>query len=278
MITNSVLKIVRGSIEKHAEEEKKRKQEEEKNAEKVRKRKERMAEKEAKEALANPNPKPKPKPKSPPPQPALIPAVEYVKAERRQANLPESAVEENAMIEEKLVRAELREKKGADINSELDTYLDTQTFSKKIVYANWADRVASEMREWVLRPRKADEPQPMKITEFFREKGIYHRDFYRLMKRYPILEYSLNFALQALGDIRERNVLENKWNAPAGMFMMGHYDEDWRKETERREAAKVKQVIAAGVNIEAVMDAMTIPVAPTEEVRLKKEQDMKREK
>lgn len=277
MIKEGVLKIVRESIERHAEEEKKRKQEEEKNAEKVRKRKERMAEKEAKEAKEGVEPKPKPKPKSPPPQPALIPAVEYVKAERKKAGLPEDPKEEEALIEERLVRAELRESKGADISSELDSYLDTHTFSKKIVYANWADRVAKELVEWASRPRKPEEPQPMKVTEFFREKGIFHRDFHRLKKRYPVLEKAFDFALQAIGDIRERNMLENKWNASVGMYTMGYYDEDWRKEQERREAAKVKQAAAAGADVKALMLDMTTPVAPTEEVRLKVERDKNRD-
>ncbi len=276
MMQESVLKIVRESIERHAEEEKKKAAEEAKNEEKVRKRKERMAKKEAEQAKAGAEYKPRKKPAAPPPQPALIPAVEYVKAERKKAGLPGDPKEEAAQIEERLVRAELRELKGADINSDLDSYLDTQTFSKKIVYANWADRVAKELHDWVTRPRKDDEPQPMKISEFFREKGIYHRDFYRLMKRYPVLEHALDFALQALGDIRERNVLENKWNAAAGMYMMGKYDEDWRKETERREAAKTKLAAAAGVDIKAVITDFLTPVAPTEEVREKVAKDKKR--
>jgi hypothetical protein len=206
--------------------------------------------------------------------PPHIAAVANVNRERKKEGLPESTVEEMAMIEERLARKDLA--KGGSIKSDIDSYLDTQSFSRKIVTANWADRVAKELVEWINKPRSPEEVQPMKITEFFREKGIFHRDFYLLAKKHDILQKALDYALQALGDIRERNVLEGKWNPNAGMFMMGHYDENWRKEQERREAAKVKQAEATGVDFKALMLDMTAPVAPTEEVRAKLESDKKR--
>ena len=220
-------------------------------------------------------------------QPSLIPAVEYVRAQRSKRNLPREAKEEAEQIEERLTRAELNIPsdapvptrgtqgcglpKGASISSELDTYLDTHTFTKKIVYGNWADRVAKELIEWASMPRSPEEMQPMKITEFLREKGIYFRDFKRLMDKHEILQKAHDFAKQALGDIRERNVLENKWNATAGMRMMGHYDENWQKETERLEGAKLKQASASSTDFKALIASVMTPAEPTEEVRLIKE-------
>lgn len=197
-------------------------------------------------------------------------AIEYVKAERKKAGLPENVKDEIAAIEDKMATKELS--KGGSINSDIDKYLDTQTFSHKIVTANWAERIARELKCWVDKPYPPENP-PIKITEFFREAGIYHRDFYRIAKKYEILQQALDYALQTLGDIRERYVLENRWNASAGMYMMGLYDEEWRKEIQRREAAKLKQAEATGTDVKALFLEMTKPVASTEEVRKKLAED-----
>jgi len=200
-------------------------------------------------------------------------AVEYVNIERRKEGLPQHSEEEGAIIEEKLARKELA--KGAGIVSDIDSYLDTQTFSRKIVTANWAERVAKELVEWINKPRGPEELQPIKVTEFFKEKGIFFRDFHKISKKYEILDAALKYANQALGDIRERNMLEGKWNPTVGMFTMGQYDPNWREEQERREAAKVKQAEATGVDFKALMLDMTTPVLPTEEVREKLAKDKK---
>ncbi len=210
-------------------------------------------------------------------KPAVNKAVEHVKRERIKEGLPEDVRREMKDIEEKLVRADL---KGADINSELDSYLDTQTFTRKIVNANWADRVAKMLVEWVNKPCGMDEDgnfkYPIKVTEFFREKGIYHRDFHTLKNKFPVLKQALDYAEMVLGDIRERNMLEGKWNVTVGMFTMGQYDPKWREEQDRRESAKLKQAEATGVNVNALMAEMITPVPQTEEVRVKMEQDKKR--
>jgi len=90
-----------------------------------------------------------------------IPAVEYVEKERKRQGL-EGVRKEMADIEEALLQKEWREKekirklKGADVNSDLDSYLDTQTFSRKVATANWADKVARELVSWVNKPRPLD--------------------------------------------------------------------------------------------------------------------------
>jgi hypothetical protein len=200
-------------------------------------------------------------------------AVDYVRAERKKAGLPAEVRKEMADIEEKHVRQSWRvkNKQTSAITSPIDSYLDTWTFDRKIVTANWSDRVAKELVQWINMPREAGK-EPAKLTEFFREKGIYHEDFYRLAKQYPILEKAIDYALQALGDFRERNVLENRWNASAGMFMMGHYDKDWQAENERRENAKLKQAAASGTDFKAIITDMLAPVSSTEEVRLRLEE------
>lgn len=212
--------------------------------------------------------------------PTYSQAVRYVNMEREKAGLPKDVKEEIASIEEKSIRRDLKELKGSNIKSDIDSYLDMQTFSRRVVTENWANRVAKELVDWINAPRERDEngnvKDPIKLNEFFREKGIFHRDFYRLALKYEVLQFAIEYAKYALGDIRERNVLEGKWNANAGMFMMGQYDPIWKQELERREAAKLKQAEAAGVDFKAIVADMMSPVAPTEEVRLKKEADEKR--
>lgn len=223
------------------------------------------------------NPKPKKPGRKEDPEPH-IKAVKYVKEERRRAGLPTEVKEELESIEEESVRAEMRASRDGSLREKkeslkyLDEYLDTKTFSRKIVTENWAERVAKELVLWV-----EATPGAIKLNEFFREKGIYHRDFYRIAKKHPILESAIDYALRALGDTRERKILHNEWNPTVGMFMMGHYDEDWRAEMTRREDAKLKQSIANTVDIAAIVKETIQPVAPTEEVRMKVERDNKRE-
>jgi hypothetical protein len=220
--------------------------------------------------MGRPRTKEGPPPKNDGHIPAQNGAVNYVNAERAKEGLPADPKVEAINTEEKLLKVELR--KGGSIASALDSYLDTCTFSRKIVNENWANRVAKELVMWINAPRVKGK-EPYKITEFLREKGIYHGDFYRLSQQYEILRQATDYALQALGDIRERNMLENVWNTNVGMFMQGHYDKDWRKEQERREAAKVTQAAASGTDFKAIITDMLTPVAPTEEVRLKVERD-----
>jgi len=210
-------------------------------------------------------------------QEPYIKAVRYVKDERRRAGLPTEVKEEIESIEEESVRIEMKASRDTSLKEKkestkyIDNYLDTKTFSRKIVNENWAERVAKDLVLWV-----EATPGAIKLNEFFREKGIYHRDFYRIAKTHPILESAIDYALRALGDTRERKVLQNEWNASAGMFMMGHYDEDWRAETSRREDAKIKSSIANTIDIAAIVRETIQPVAPTEEVRKKREEDSKR--
>lgn len=213
-------------------------------------------------------------------QSPYVAAIKFVRSERVAKGLPAGAKEELESIEEAGVRSDLASSRRMDAKDKLhavecktiEEYLDTKTFTRKIANAMWAERVAHELVEWIDAPRE-DGKQPIKLTEFFREKGIYHRDFHRLSKQYEILAQAADYALRALGDIRERNVLENKWNPTAGMFMMGHYDEDWATEMRRREEAKQKQNVSQTIDLAAIVRETIKPVAPTEEVRVKLERD-----
>lgn len=212
-----------------------------------------------------------------------IAAVRYVRSERVKAGLPAEVKEELESIEEESVRREFRRLKSSrkmDAKDKvhavdcktIEEYLDTKTFTRRVANEMWADKVAKELVAWIKKPRE-DGRDHIKLTEFFREQGIYHRDFHRLSKKYPILEQAAEYAKLALGDVRERNILEGKWNVQAGMFMMGHYDEEWMAEMRRREEAKQKQSLSQTVDLAAIVRDTISPVAPTEEVRMKKEKD-----
>ena len=212
-----------------------------------------------------------------------IMAVRHVRSERMSEGLPAEVKEELESIEEEAVRNELRSSRKMDAKDKLhaaecktiEDYLDTKTFTRRIANEMWANKVAKALVAWVKRPRE-DGKDPIKLTEFFMEEGIYHRDFHRLAKRYDVLGHAADFALKALGNIRERNVLENKWNAAAGMFMMGHYDDDWAAELRRREEAKQKQNAISTIDLSAIVKETIKPVAATEEVKRKKEEDERR--
>jgi hypothetical protein len=146
------------------------------------------------------------------------------------------------------------------------SYYDTITFSRHVISEQWATRVAKELVQWV-----EANPDAIKINEFLRLKGIYYRDFYYFVGKYEILEKALNYAKRALGDYRERNVLERKWDSSCGQYMMGHYSDEWREETERRDKVKSEQNQTTNVDLTDILKVVMKPQAPTEEVRLRKE-------
>lgn len=212
-----------------------------------------------------------------------VSAVRYVRNERMKEGLSAESKEELENIEEESLRQELSSSRKMDAKDKIhavqcktiEEYLDTKTFTRKIADEMWAKKVAQELVEWVNKPRD-DGRDKIHLGEFFIEKGIYHRDFHRLSKRYEVLAQAADYAIKVLGCIRERNILENKWNPTAGMFMMGHYNEDWAAEMRRREEAKQKQNITNTIDLAGIVRDTIRPVAPTEEVRLKIEQDSKR--
>lgn len=146
------------------------------------------------------------------------------------------------------------------------SYYDTITFSRHVISEQWATRVAKELVQWV-----EANPDAIKINEFLRLKGIYYRDFYYFVGRFEILEKALNYAKRALGDYRERNVLERKWDSSCGQYMMNHYSDEWREETERRDKVKSEQNQTTNVDLTEILKIVMKPQAPTEEVRLRKE-------
>lgn len=146
------------------------------------------------------------------------------------------------------------------------SYYDTITFSRHVISEQWATRVARDLVAWV-----EGNPDAIKINEFLRLKGIYYKDFYYFAERYEILGKALDYAKRALGDIRERNILQRKWDSSAGQYMMGHYDSDWRAETERRDKAKSEQNQTTTTDLTEILKVVMKPQEATEEVRQRKE-------
>ena len=187
-------------------------------------------------------------------------AVMYVKGERIAQGYPPDAKDELRAIE--LVRqknAQEMAKQGKDIPYQ---YLDALTFSKKIATEMWAERTARELIQWV-----EANPCAIKINEFVRQKGLFPRDFDYLVSKYEKLRNAVDYAKRALGDNRERNVLENKWNASAGMYMMNHYDPDWKAETERRDKAKSDQNATTVTDLTSILGVVMKPTPITDEVK-----------
>ena len=187
-------------------------------------------------------------------------AVMYVKGERIAQGYPPDAEDELRAIE--LVRqknAQEMAKQGKDIPYQ---YLDALTFSKKIATEMWAERTARELIKWV-----EANPNAIKINEFVRQKGLFPRDFDYLVSKYEKLRNAVDYAKRALSDIRERKVLENEWNASAGMYMMNHYDPDWKAETERRDKAKSDQNTTSTVDLTSILGVVMKPTPITDEVK-----------
>lgn len=187
-------------------------------------------------------------------------AVMYVKSERiAQGYPPDSKDELRAIEADRQRNVALRKEQPKAIPYQ---YLDTLTFSKKIATDMWAERVAKELIEWV-----ENNPSAIKINEFIRQKGIFHRDFFYLASKHERLGQAVEYAKRALGDIRERNILENKWNASAGMYMMNHYDPDWKAETERRDSVKLQQSQTSTTDLTQILGVVMKPAELTDEVR-----------
>lgn len=138
---------------------------------------------------------------------------------------------------------------------------DLLTFDKKIVNEKWAKELSTKLVIWVNETEDA-----IKIGEFLQKEKVYWEDFNNLKKRFPFLEMACKYANNILGNKRERNILEEKWNATAGMYMMNKYDEDWKQETERRDSIKLKQSQATFTDLKGILEVVAAQTPHTEEV------------
>lgn len=187
-----------------------------------------------------------------------VKAVKTVKKERLRAGLPEDPVEEAIEIEKRLDPSNVDLKK----EPELDLYWDTQCFGRKVADKMWAEKVARKLVNWAVTTKTA-----LKINEFFQEENIWYKDFYRLKKKFEILDRAHDIAMRAIGDHRERGMMEKKYDASVGMYMQGLYDPEWKAEQDRRDSLRVRLNSVSPELIMEKIKELTTRVDPTDEVR-----------
>lgn len=108
-------------------------------------------------------------------------------------------------------------------------YTDMFSFKEKPVSDRWIEALAAQLVKWAM-----DDPQALKISQFYKVRGINSSDMTRWLGRSEVLRHAHKFALQTIGDRREVGAILRVYEPGMIRYMMPHYDEDWRKEEEHK--------------------------------------------
>lgn len=117
----------------------------------------------------------------------------------------------------------------------VDFYQDLFTLREKPVSQEVIKRILSEALHEAIR-----NPKLLKLTTYFRERGLSHQTIKRWAKTYPWAQELYDETKQAIGDNRELGALTNKLNASMVMYNMPLYDPEWMEMLKLRESLKHK--------------------------------------
>jgi len=120
-------------------------------------------------------------------------------------------------------------------NKEYETYRNLFTLRQKPVSLAFIEKLALELIMWA-----RDNEDALKITQFYRLKGINSNDMKRWEERSDKLRAAHEFALMVIGDRREIGALKNKLNAGIVMKTMSLYDQNWWDLELKRTELKIK--------------------------------------
>lgn len=105
----------------------------------------------------------------------------------------------------------------------LEDYLDCFQFKMLPVTEAFIERISSEMVLWA-----KDNPEALKISQFYSHKGISRPTFEKWCQKYPVMKSAKEQAMLFIGDRRETGAVTNKLNSKIVMHTMHFYDDDWR--------------------------------------------------
>lgn len=116
-------------------------------------------------------------------------------------------------------------------------YLEMTSLRMKPISDSLLERIALELVKWAMNDEKA-----LKVTSFFRPRGINSNDIKRWRARNAKFDAAYDFSLGAIGDRREHGAITKKYDTSMILKSMPHYDPDWKAlETWRSSLRKEEQ-------------------------------------
>ena len=120
-----------------------------------------------------------------------------------------------------------------------DDYYCVFSFKNKPINENAILSFAVKLREWVDNP----ENDPFKISEFYLGLGIHRQTWDRWVAKYQPLREANAYALERLGNLKEKEATLNDGIYDAGMVKatLAHYCPVYKQEQERLAALNKKE-------------------------------------
>lgn len=138
----------------------------------------------------------------------------------------------------------------------LEEYFNFNSFRKVPITKETIMRLAESGVQWARENERA-----YKVKQFMAEQGLNQNTWWRWCQTHPELQEANDQMVMLLGNRRERGLIERKFDASSTMFMMPHYDSDWKKMSEWKASLTQKaEASGTGATINVVMSE--IPRSP----------------
>jgi hypothetical protein len=126
------------------------------------------------------------------------------------------------------------------------------------------DRLAENGERWAM-----NNPKAYKVAQFCIEQGIPERTWDRWQMVSPRLKEANDNMNMIIGCRREEGLIERRFDSGSTMFMMPHYDSNWKRMCEWRASLKPKEGEGKGsetfVVIEKYPNSALVPEKKDEE-------------
>lgn len=105
----------------------------------------------------------------------------------------------------------------------LEDYQDLFSLKTRPVTQGFIERLAHELIEW------AKKPDSLVVKDFYNEKHIGVKTFYRWIDKYPEMAAANEYALNRLSSKREIGGLTRKFDPTFAWNSLPKYDPEWRE-------------------------------------------------
>ncbi len=128
-----------------------------------------------------------------------------------------------------------------------DEYHDLFTFKVKPVPYSFLVRMAEEIKAF------ADEPTTLRVNDFYDQKGLDPKDYYRFKEKSPEMQLSHAYLMRKIASRRDIGALTRKFDAGWTEKNQPIYDKDFKDLVEWRASLTNKEGNKGGSTINVVM-------------------------
>lgn len=115
-------------------------------------------------------------------------------------------------------------------------YVDRNNQEKTWMNEKKLEKLTGELLEWSLKP------EALKMSIFFKEKGIDYLDVEEWAKKWPEFKRTYRFVKERIGDRRELGSIHKQFNEQTILRSMPLYDAEWKEESERVARLRDEQI------------------------------------